>query len=447
MPVSRWKLAAWHFSPGAINRLIPPWQDVRIERNEPLQDGSKTVLALKVGPIRIRWIAVHENVKVGEHFVDRSIQGPFSHWVHEHLFLEKGDHESELRDSVEYALPCSSISDFFMGGKIRRDLAQMFAFRHRRTRDDLARHAKYSHSPRRTIAVTGSTGAVGRALCAFLTTGGHRVLRLVRGSSPLGPDEIRWNPNGAWDATQLEGIDAVVHLAGENIAQGRWSEARKRVILESRALGTKNLAEAIARLAKPPAVMVCASAVGFYGNRPDSTVDETTPRGDGFLADVTHAWETALQPVEARGMRVVRMRIGIVVNARSGVVGALRLPFLFGAGGRVGSGRQGMSWIHLDDLIAAIQFAIEEQSLSGPVNAVSPQPVAQIDFARALARVLHRPCLAPLPAPLVWLLFGQMGTELLLSGQCVHPKVLLAHGFRFGFPTISEALRFEFGRS
>lgn len=422
---------------------------MRIEQNEPIQEGSRTVLSLKVGPMRIRWIAVHEGVTLGERFVDRSIQGPFSHWVHEHSFLEHGPEQSILRDRVEYALPFSPLSDVFLGGildgKIRRDLSKMFAFRHRRTRDDLVRHAQFAQHPRRTVAVTGATGAVGRALCAFLSTGGHRVLRLVRGSSTLGQNDIRWNPSGNWDASKLEGIDAVVHLAGENIAQGRWTAARKKVIWESRTLGTKNLSEAIARLVRPPSVMICASAVGYYGNRQEPLVDESAPPGEGFLADVTRAWEAALKPLETRGIRTVRMRIGIVVSARTGVVGALRLPFLLGAGGRVGSGRQGMSWIHLDDLVAAIHFAIEEETLSGAVNAVAPRPVSQREFAKALARVLHRPCLAPLPAPIVRLLFGQMGNELLLSGQFVHPTVLLKHKFRFGSVTIDEALNFEFG--
>jgi uncharacterized protein (TIGR01777 family) len=237
-----------------------------------------------------------------------------------------------------------------------------------------------------------------------------------------------------------------VHLAGANIAEGRWTAARKKVILESRELGTRSLSEAIAKLNRPPSVIICASGVGFYGNLQDGLVDESAPNGSGFLAQVTQAWESALQPVQSRGIRVVRMRIGIVLNARTGVLGSMRLPFLFGAGGRVGSGRQGMSWIHLDDLVAAIQFAIEEKTVSGAVNAVSPRPVAQIDFARALARVLHRPCIAPLPAPIVRLMFGEMGSELLLSGQFVHPKVLLEHGFRFGYATIDDALSFAFGK-
>ncbi len=446
MPASRAALAAWHFSPGAIDRLIPPWQDVRVESNEPLAEGSKTVLLLKVGPTRLRWVAQHEGVNRAEGFTDRSVQGPFASWVHTHSFMDGGTNESTLRDHVQYALPFSAISDIFLGGKVRRDLARMFAFRHRRTSNDLARHARYSKRPRRTIAVTGSTGAVGRALCAFLATGGHRVIRLVRTIPAAGSADVRWNPTGDWDASKLEGIDAVVHLAGANIAQGRWTDARKKIIMDSRVVSTKNLSEALARLKRPPAVLVSASGVGFYGHRVEAPLDESATSGDGFLASVTRAWEEAVSPAQLRGIRTVRMRIGVVVNAGTGVLARLRLPFLMGAGGPVGSGRQGMSWIQLDDLIAAIYFAIEERQISGAVNACAPNPIPQIEFARALARVLRRPCIAPLPAPLVRLLFGQMGDELLLSGQFARPAVLSDQGFTFNFPSIDEAMQFEFGR-
>ncbi len=352
-----------------------------------------------------------------------------------------------LRDRVEYVLPASTLLEPFIATKIERDLAQLFAFRHRRTREDLVRHAKFSALPRRTIAVTGCTGAVGRQLCAFLTSGGHRVIRLVRGTPPSGVDAIQWNPLGSWDASALEGVDAVVHLAGENIAQGRWSKSRKREIIESRRIGTTNLSNAIAKLAHPPSVMVCASAVGYYGNCGSEFVDERSSSGDGFLAEVTRAWEASMQAVEARGIRTVKVRMGVVVNARTGVVGALRLPFLLGLGGRVGSGRQGMSWIHIDDLIGVVHAAIEDRSMSGPINAVAPEPVTQMEFARSLARVLRRPCLAPLPAGVVRAVFGELGSELLLAGQFVRSRELEARDFQFGCRTIDEALAFEFGWS
>ena len=314
--------------------------------------------------------------------------------------------------------------------------------------------AQAAERPRRTIAITGSSGAIGGALCTFLAARGDRVLRLVRRPVRIATaraaesrivGKVQWNPLGEWDPSALEGIDAVVHLAGENLAEGRWTAARKRAILESRAEGTRNLAGHLAALNKPPAVLVSASGVGRYGNRTERALDESAPAGSGFLSQVTQAWEAALEPAEQREIRTVRLRIGPVVSAKSGVIARMRLPFLLGMGGRVGSGLQGMSWIHLGDLVAAICFAIENESVHGAVNAVAPNPVSQIEFARSLARALHRPCIMPLPAPIVRLLFGEMGSELLLSGQFVQPAQLLRHGFRFRCATIDEALSLEFG--
>lgn len=301
------------------------------------------------------------------------------------------------------------------------------------------------HSDRpRTVAVTGSTGGVGRALCAALTHSGERVIRLVRRDAETARDEVRWDPNGAWDASALEGIHALVHLAGENIAAGRWTAARKRAIMESRALGTRTLAEKIAALARPPSVVVSASAVGFYGNAALPLLGESAPAGDGFLAEVTGAWEEALAPLDQRDIRTVCMRIGIVVSADFGAVAKMRVPFLLGFGGRIGSGAQGMSWIHIDDLVAAIRFALNRPDISGVVNAVAPNPVTQLEFAKALAHALHRPCVVPVPAVAIRLLLGEMGDALLLGGQFIHPTLLLARGFRFQCTCIEEAMACAF---
>ncbi len=299
----------------------------------------------------------------------------------------------------------------------------------------------------RVIAVTGASGAVGSALCKSLTASGDRVIRLVRGHAPLNRDEIRWDRSGAWDASALEGLDALVHLAGENIAAGRWTRARKASIMQSRSIGTRTLCEKLAALSRPPAVVVSASAVGYYGNSSVRSLDESAPPGEGFLASVAREWEASTEPLQRRNVRTVRLRIGVVVSAHSGVVAKMRLPFLCGVGGRVGSGQQGMSWIHLDDLVAAIRFTIETQSVHGAVNAVAPHAVSQHEFARALATALHRPCLAPLPAWAVRVLLGEMGSQLLLSGQFVEPAVLNAHGFRFACEHIDDAMRREFSPS
>jgi uncharacterized protein (TIGR01777 family) len=441
--VAREALAAWHFAPGAIGRLIPPWQPVRVLRNDPLGNGSVTELQLG-SPLGLRWTALHEAVDRASGFTDRSLRGPFAHWVHRHDFIGDLPQHSTLRDTVDFSPPFA-LGSIAPSALLTAPLRRMFAFRHRRTQHDLAWHARFASGPRRVVAISGSNGAVGNALSAFLTTAGHRVIRLVRGTAS-GSDEVRWNPNGGWDADALSGIDAVVHLAGENIAAGRWTAQRKERIQSSRVNGTHSLCSAIAALSTPPKALICASAIGLYGNRSGPAVDESAARGDGFLADVTAAWEAASAPAAKRGIRTVNLRIGIVLQARSGVLGKLLLPFLLGAGGRVGSGEQGISWIHIDDLLRAVHWIIETPSMHGPVNAVTPSPVRQIDFARTLARVLRRPCIAPLPAGIVRLLFGSMGDELLLGGSWVNPAALTASGYPFLFSDLESALRFELGR-
>ncbi len=291
------------------------------------------------------------------------------------------------------------------------------------------------------VAVTGSSGLVGRALCGALVHAGHRVIRLVRKTSSLEPDEVRWSTTKTFDANSLEGIDALVHLAGENIAAGRWTAARKRAIAASRIDGTRRLCEAVAQLARPPRVIVSASGVGYYGDRALPIVDESAPAGEGFLASVCQEWEAALEPASHRGIRTVSLRIGVVVSRNGGLVARLRVPFQLGLGGRVGRGTQGMSWIQLEDLIEVIRFALDHSELHGAVNAVAPNPVTQFEFARALARALHRPCAVPMPAWIVRVLCGEMGRELLLGGQWVVSSRLSAYGFRFSCERIEDALR------
>ena len=304
------------------------------------------------------------------------------------------------------------------------------------------------------ILVTGASGMVGRALLAALRTpsasNGFRpdVLTLVR-HPPQSASEVWWAPmEGAIDLKALEGVDAVVHLAGENVgsgegplaALGRWSDRKKHAVLESRRRGTQLLARSLAALRTRPRVLVSASGVGFYGDCGDRVLTEESPKGRGFLADVASEWEDATTQAAEAGVRVVRLRFGVILSRCGGVVGKLYLPFFLGAGGPVGRGSQWMSWVMLPDAVRAIQFALSHEQLAGAVNVCSPQPARNADFVRALASAMRRPAFVPLPEVAVRLLFGEMGEETLLVSQRAVPAKLEAAGFAFKFADVGDAM-------
>ena len=291
------------------------------------------------------------------------------------------------------------------------------------------------------ILISGSSGLIGRSLTERLRSAGDTLCTLVRRKAEKSQDEIGWDPEaGVLDSSRLDGVDAVVHLAGKPIAS-RWTEETKRAIRDSRVRGTKRLAEAVAQLPRRPKVFIAASAVGFYGSRGDEPLDETSAPGTGFLADVCQEWEEAAAPARDAGIRTVHLRTGLVLSRKGGLLARVLLAFKMGAGGIVGTGRQWLSWISLGDATAAIQYAIGAAELSGPVNLTAPQPVPNAEFARTLGKILGRPTLVPVPAFAVSLLLGEMGDELLLSGQKVLPKKLLAAGFSFAHPDLESAIR------
>ncbi len=297
------------------------------------------------------------------------------------------------------------------------------------------------------IAVTGSTGLVGSSLVAALEARDHLVRRMVRHEITDGDHEIRWNPDtGEIDAAELNGVDAVVHLAGENIAGARWTEKFKRRILESRVKGTRLLADTLAGLEMKPNVLISASATGYYGNRHDEEVDELAPSGNGFLAEVCREWEMAAEPAHDAGIRLVKLRIGPVLSPQGGALAKMLTPFKLGLGGVIGSGRQYFSWIALDDLVSAIVFALENESLVGPVNAVAPGAVTNREFTKTLGRVLGRPTIFPMPAFAARLAFGEMADEMLLGGVRVAPHELIKTDFPFAFPELEPALRHLLGK-
>lgn len=443
MPVSADALFAWHERPQAFDRLTPAWMPARVlGRFGGIRDGARVSLAVPVGPVHTTWELEHTGYETGRRFRDVQVRGPFALWEHTHTMEPQGAHASVLEDRIRYRLPAPPFGELVAGTFTRERLERLLQWRHALTRADLERHAVFAARGPRRIAITGASGFLGAGLVPFLTTGGHEVRTVGRGAA----SDVRWDPaRGALDAAALAGVDAVIHLAGASVAE-RWTDAHRRAIRESRVQGTRTIAEACARLTPRPEVLVCASAVGIYGSRGDEWLDESSALGDDFLADVGREWEAAAQPARDAGIRVVHLRIGVVLNPGGGALAKMVTPFLAGVGGRLGDGRQWMSWISREDLIGAVHFALQTPSLAGAVNAVAPEPVTNATFAATLGRVLHRPAIAPVPAFVLRTLFGAMAEGTILASQRVRPAALEAAGFPWLHPTLASALRFELGR-
>ena len=307
----------------------------------------------------------------------------------------------------------------------------------------MANNSHEEDRPQRVL-ISGASGLIGTKLTGELRAAGHEVVALVRRAPGAGGGEVRWGPaRGELDAAAVEGFDVVVHLAGESIADGRWSHDRKQAILESRVQGTSLLSQTLAGLQRKPRVLISASGSGFYGHRGDEEVDESSPTGQGFLADVCREWEAAAQPARDASIRVVSLRTGMVLSSAGGALARMLGPFRAGMGGVIGSGKQYVSWVALHDLMGIITLAMADDSLVGPVNAASPQPVTNREFVTTLAKVLHRPAAVHLPAMAVKLMFGEMGQAVLLEGARVRPAKLIERGFTFRYPDLESALRHE----
>ncbi|MEV0764500.1 TIGR01777 family oxidoreductase [Nocardia sp. NPDC050435] len=429
----------WFARPGAFTRLSPPWQPMSLVREaDSLADG-RAVLRLPGG---LRWVARHDRRAFDppHRFADEVARDGLAllpaavamRWRHTHEFEAVDDQHTRVIDRVETPVPAALLD-------------ATFAYRYRQLAADLAAHqlaARHGWT-NATIAITGASGLVGSALSAFLSTGGHTVLRLVR-HRPRAENERQWDP--AHPAPDLlDGVDAVVHLAGASIA-GRFTEQHRREITDSRLAPTRALAELAARTGLR--TFVSASAIGYYGyDRADELLTETSARGDGFLADVVAGWEDATRPAAEAGTRVVRVRTGVVQSPRGGTLRLLRPLFALGLGGRIGDGRQWLSWIGIDDLIEVYHRALWDDSLSGPVNAVAPHPVRNAEYTRVLAGTLHRPALLPVPAFGPALLLGSQGArELATASQRIAPERLADAGHRFRTPDLEAALAHLFGR-
>ena len=440
----------WHERPGALDRLTPPWENVRvIQRPESLRDGARAILEMKIGPLRKRWVAEHFDYQAGRQFCDRQLSGPFAAWTHRHLVEPDGDDACHLIDEITYRLPGGGLGRAVGGKLTRRKIERMFAYRHAITREDIMAH---QNAPKETmrILMAGSSGLVGSALVPFLEGGGHEVIRLVRGEQSEGRDDDQtrqWNPDEKkLDPAVFEGVDAVVHLGGVSIAEGRWNEQKKKAIRESRVRSTALLAETMAAMDAPPETFLCASAIGYYGDRGDERLTEESAIGRGFLPVVCGAWEGACEPARRKGIRVVNTRLGMILSPKGGALEKMLLPFKLGGGGVVGSGRQYWSWIALDDVVRSMHFLLNENSLDGAVNLTAPNPVTNREFTKVFGKVLGRPTILPVPKFAARIALGEMADALLLASARVEPARLRDAGYEFRFRDLESALRHLLGR-
>lgn len=443
LPTTAAEAFAWHERQGAFERLTPPWADVRLVRHEGIRDGNLAELRIGMGPVGVRWIAEHRDYQAGTSFTDVQREGPFAAWRHVHRFTTENG-QAHLEDDITYRPPLGPLGA--LGAPVLQSMFdRQFAYRHRTLLADLEAHKRYSQTPL-TFAISGASGMVGQALSAFLRTGGHTVKPLVRRSAR--PGEIAWNPErGEIDQAALEGVDVIVHLAGENVFALRWTDAKKRRILDSRVKGTALLARAAAKMSRKPQAFISASAIGLYGDQGALSLTEQALPGAGFLADVVKAWEAAAEPAREADIRTVNLRIGVVLAPQGGALNLMLTPFKMGVGGYLGHKEAWLSWIGLDDLIALILHAATRPHLAGAVNAVAPHPVTQGELAQTLGRVLHRPAVLPVPAFVLKTVMGEMAEQVLLPSARVLPEKALNDAFIFRYPVLDGLLRHVLGVS
>ena len=451
-PVSSHVLFNWHEMPGAFLRLNPPFEPVElISHTGGIKDGAQVKIKIPIlGPIGIFWSLTHTGYVAGEKFEDHQVKGPFKSWQHRHLFKAISETESELHDEIQFSLPFSILSEPLFGWLFKRKLTKLFHFRHQQTKCDLTVIERYKNSfplPQRYL-ISGASGFVGKSLVSFLLTAGHSVSILSRKDTTLFPSEviqIPWDPyQQELDSNAIEGFDHIIHLSGENVAS-RWSEKIKKRIIDSRVVTTLLLAETVKQLTKKPDSFISASGVGFYGTHTNSVVDENSPQGDGFLAEVVRLWENALSPLKDSSVRTYCARFGIILSPDGGALKKLIIPFMLGIGGPIGMGRRMMSCISKSDVVYGLYHLTASKTSRGPINFCVPTAVSNLVFSQTLARILKRPCVAFVPPFILKIIFGKMADETILTSQNVSPKSLKESGFSFSFPSIESILRFVTG--
>ena len=442
------ELFEWHAREGAFERLTPSWEPVQvIERKGKIYGElpEEVKLEINLGLASMHWQLKHVDCIPGKQFSDTQITGPFHYYKHDHIMEALSESSAILIDRLEFELPMGSLGDFLAYFFVKHKLERLFRYRHQITKLDIET-AKLTK--RMKVLVSGSSGLVGKDLCAFLVQQGHDVHKLVRDKNKVDSKSIYWNPDAAeLDPALLEGFDAVVNLAGENIAAKRWTKEQKQIIRDSRIKSTRLLSTTLAKLNHKPKVFVSASAIGFYGDRPNEMLHEgAMPNKGDYLSDLCQDWEDSANEARGAGIRVVHPRLGVILSPKGGAMSKLLTPFQMGAGGIIGNGKQVMSWIALDDVVYALNYVLMNDKISGPVNFTSPNSATNAEFTKALGKVLSRPTIFPVPSFAAKLVFGEMADALLLSSTKAKPEVLLESGFKFSYPNLSEALKHLLGQ-
>ena len=456
-PVSQQQLYNYHATPGAFQRLSPPWEKMRLvnwkggiatqHRSKELQmgdisTGTEVQIEMTVGPLKVPLVAKHIEHQEPGGFTDVQLRGPFKKWRHVHQFQSSVDSASSiLTDDITYEAPFG----FLTNGIVKNKINALFAFRHRRTAMDLQLLEEMKDCPKLKVAISGASGLIGQELSALLKFLGHEVFYLVR-HKKSSKNNIFWSPSqDEIDQEKMEGLDVVIHLAGHPIAN-YWTKSQKEAIAQSRIQGTSLLARTLKKLKTPPKVFISTSAIGIYGNHPSEIASEDSTLASDFLGMVCQQWEQSSKSVTDVGVRLVNPRIGVVLSAKGGALVKSVPPILAGIGGKWGDGMQWMSWIAIEDVLRILLLMMVDDRYEGAVNLVAPNPVQNNDFIKTLGKVLRRPTFLPLPALVLKTIMGEMGKTLLLEGRQVRPDVLLERGYSFQFPNIEDALRFELGR-
>jgi hypothetical protein len=438
-------LFSWHTREGAISRLTPPWAPMKmISRNMVgIEKGVKVTFKLNFFKIPMIWESEHIEYIENQLFKDRQVKGPFAKWEHTHRFIPDGKTSCIMEDKVEFKLPFGILSRPFYSFALKK-FEKMFDYRHRVLKQDLENHVGKTKNLR--ILISGASGTIGKALIPLLQTCGHEVVVLVRREKDLLDHELFWDPyKGQLNLEKAGHIDAVINLNGVDIAKGRWTTQLKKLIIDSRVIPTRLLAETIHNMAQKPKVFISASAIGFYGNNNDKAVNESSPEGDLFISKVCKLWEDASRQAQKAGIRTVMLRTGVVVTPVGGALAKMALPFKLGLGVILSHGRQYMSWISMDDEISAILFILGNDNIQGPVNLTAPEPVSNREFSKTLARVFSRKVWFFMPKFMIQLIWGEMGKETLLASIRVKPEKLLNNGFVFEHKTLFGALKHILG--